>query len=112
MRLRFGALFLLALITPLQISAQSRSGPLSDLYRAQEGGLAHYSSADTTGGNADMRRVAPGETLVLVDHAGAGVVKRWWITIAPRQERRDPATPHRALLLGRRRNAICRGARR
>ena len=58
-------------------------GPLGDLYRAREGGLAHYSSADPTGGNSDRRPIAPGETLELVDHDGAGVVRRWWITIAP-----------------------------
>ena len=31
--------------------------------RAREGGLAHYSSADPTGGNADFRPIPPGETL-------------------------------------------------
>ncbi len=59
-------------------------GPLGDLYMAKSGGLAHYSSEDPTGGNNDRRRIEPGETLVLMDHKGAGVVRRWWITIAPR----------------------------
>ncbi|HSJ13481.1 MAG TPA: DUF2961 domain-containing protein [Longimicrobiales bacterium] len=68
-------------------AAQTRpEGPLGDLYLAREGGIAHYSSADPTGGNADMRPIAPGETLVLVDHAGAGVVRRWWVTISPRRD--------------------------
>lgn len=60
-------------------------GPLGNLFMAREGGLAHYSSADPTGGNNDRKPIAPGETLVLVDHKGAGIVKRWWITIAPRE---------------------------
>jgi hypothetical protein len=60
-------------------------GPLGDLYRAREGGLAHYSSADPTGGNSDRKAIAPGETIVLMNHTGAGVVRRWWITIAPRR---------------------------
>ncbi|MGD8868084.1 MAG: DUF2961 domain-containing protein [Gemmatimonadales bacterium] len=82
-----GGLILAGLLAPAGAGAQIQSGgPLGDLYIAREGGLVHYSSADPTGGNADMRPVEPGETLVLVDHAGAGVVRRWWITIAPRQE--------------------------
>lgn len=75
-----------ALFAPAMLNAQMPAeGPLGDLYLAREGGLAHYASVDTTGGNADFRPVAPGETLVLVDHEGAGVVRRWWITINPRQ---------------------------
>ncbi len=46
--------------------------------------IAHYSSLDSAGKNDDFRRIAPGETITLVDHSGAGIVKRWWITIAPR----------------------------
>jgi hypothetical protein len=83
MNREIAGLLLAALIAPAQTSAQE--GPLGDLYLAREGGLAHYSSHDTTGGNADFRPIAPGQTLVLVDHEGAGVVRRWWITIAPRQ---------------------------
>lgn len=76
-------------IANLQMVASGRAepafeGPLGDLARAQEGGLAHYASSDPQGRNADFRPVAPGEELVLVDHQGAGVVRRWWITIAPR----------------------------
>ena len=59
-------------------------GVLGNLFMARQGGLVHYSSSDTTGGNNDRRGVAPGQTLVLVDHHGAGVVRRWWVTIAPR----------------------------
>jgi len=47
---------------------------------------AHYSSRDTTGGNDDARAIPPGGTLTLVDHHGAGIVRRWWITIAPRDD--------------------------
>lgn len=60
---------------------------LERLIRPLEGGLAHYSSRDRTGGNADWVTVDPGETHTLVDHAGAGVVRRWWVTIAPRNDR-------------------------
>jgi len=71
----------------LQVHAQTMpEGPLGDLYFPRDGGLAHYSSTDPTGGNDDRRPIAPGETLVLVDHHGAGVVRRWWVTIAPRDD--------------------------
>lgn len=68
----------------LSMAYTQTDGPLGDLYIAKSGGLAHYSSEDPTGGNSDRRRIEPGETLVLMDHEGAGVVRRWWITIAPR----------------------------
>ena len=81
----FYYLFALFITTTVYIPAQSQSlGPLGDLHLAREGGLAHYSSADPTGGNSDRRPIAPGETLVLAEHEGTGVVRRWWITIAPR----------------------------
>ena len=73
-------------LTPSPGHAQpgSPAGALDALTRPQATRLAHYSSHDTTGGNADFRRIAPGETLTLVDHHGAGTVRRWWVTIAPR----------------------------
>ncbi|MBW3625277.1 MAG: DUF2961 domain-containing protein, partial [Armatimonadetes bacterium] len=58
-------------------------GTLGQLMLPREGKIAHYSSYERNGGNADFRRVNPGETLTLVDHKGAGAVRRWWITIAP-----------------------------
>jgi hypothetical protein len=74
------------LIAAPDMVAQIHSGgPLGDLYRSREGGLAHYSSVDPTGRNNDRRTIAPGETITLVDHEGAGVLRRWWITIAPRR---------------------------
>ena len=75
--------------------AQTGEGILGDLFLAKEGGLKHYSSHDITGGNADFHKIAPGEKLVLVDHKGAGVVRRWWLTIAPR----NVVEIHRSLVL-------------
>jgi len=40
------------------------------------------SSADPTGGNADMRRMAPGETVTVTDVKGAGRITHIWFTIA------------------------------
>lgn len=71
-------------------SAQSPigAGTLGNLFVPREGKVAHYSSYDRSGGNGDMRGIPPGQTLTLVDHkGGAGIVRRWWITIAPRNNR-------------------------
>ena len=78
------ATLLIGVISSAALFSQVHTGGLlGDLYRAHEGGLIQYSSTDPTGGNADWRPIAPGETLLLVDHKGAGVVRRWWITINP-----------------------------
>ena len=66
------------------ICAQENDGGLSQLYLAKKGGLIHYSSTDSTGGNNDRIFIGPGEKKTLVDHHGAGIVKRWWLTISPR----------------------------
>lgn len=68
--------------------APATAGTLDALTRARAGRLAHYSSHDPRRGNADFRRLAPGDTITLLDHRGAGVVRRWWLTAAPL---RDPA---------------------
>ena len=70
-----------------RVFAQQGSGTLDALARPHAGRIAHYSSRDTTEGNADFRAIAPGETVTLVDHRGAGIVRRWWVTIAPRNNR-------------------------
>ena len=74
----------IVLLAATALDAQPTTGALDALTVPRATRLAHYSSRDTTGGNADFRRIAPGETLTLLDHRGAGVVRRWWITIAPR----------------------------
>ena len=81
---RTSCIVFFVLLTVLKLDAQAPEGPLGDLFLAKEGGIAHYSSYDTSGQNADFRPIAPGQTLVLADHKGAGVVRRWWLTIAPR----------------------------
>ena len=87
--------FLYFLLLAASINAQVAEGPLGDLFLSKEGGLKHYSSYDTTGGNADFRTLAPGEKLELVNRKGAGVVRRWWLTIAPR----NVVEVHRSLII-------------
>lgn len=79
--------FLASILTLMpQGNAQPLGGSLDALTRSRDSRVAHYSSWDRTLRNDDFRRIAPGETVTLVDHDGPGVVRRWWITIAPRND--------------------------
>jgi hypothetical protein len=60
------------------------NGPLDALTRPRGTSIAHYSSWDRNGKNEDFRAIGPGETLTLMDHRGGGVVRRFWLTISPR----------------------------
>src|SRR5208337_5618321 len=44
------------------------------------------SSYDRSGGNADYRQIASGETLTLLDEAGPGTITHIWITIATAEQ--------------------------
>jgi DUF2961 family protein len=61
-------------------------GPLDYLFARPAGGerFLHISSTDTTGGNHDFVEVAAGDSAVLLDARGPGVVRRLWITVASR----------------------------
>jgi hypothetical protein len=48
------------------------------------GAFVQISSYDTTGGNADRVEIAPGDSAVLLDVSGSGVIRRVWITVASR----------------------------
>jgi hypothetical protein len=69
---------------PAQAPAAVGGGSLDALMRQRDGRITDYTSHDPKLGNADFRVLAPGETVTLVDHQGAGIVRRWWVTIAPR----------------------------
>ncbi len=81
---KFGfLLIILGLAAPALAQAPSGlSGWLSSLPEPHDYVLKRVSSYDRTGGNADFRRVAPGETLTLLDESGPGVITHVWITIA------------------------------
>jgi len=75
-----------SVIAVATVTAQQPDGALDALVRPHAARIAHYSSHDTTGGNADFRMIAPGQTLTLLDHRGAGIIRRLWVTIAPRDD--------------------------
>jgi len=77
---------LLALLSVCFISiplfSQSPDTSLSSLPQAKDYVQHRSSSYDRTGGNADARPIAPGETLTLLDENGPGLITHVWVTIA------------------------------
>jgi hypothetical protein len=71
-----------ALILPAATVAQDPAGWLSSIPQAKDYVQHRSSSYDRTGGNADMRQIAAGETLTLLDEAGPGLISHIWVTIA------------------------------
>jgi hypothetical protein len=59
-------------------------GPFSHLYQPATGEFVQISSYDTTGGNRDRLEIPEGETVVLLDEEGPGVIQRIWITVSSR----------------------------
>ena len=55
---------------------------ITSLPQAKDYVQHRVSSYDRTGGNADARSIAPGETLTLLDEAGPGSISHIWVTIA------------------------------
>ena len=82
-----------ALCAALPVRAQRNAsvadliGPLAGLAAPHKGTAKHEGSGDRKGGNDDFRPLAPGETLTLLDTKGAGIVHRFWVTIAPRADK-------------------------
>jgi len=61
--------------------AQKASEWLAGLPQAKEYAQKRASSYDRSGGNADYRRIAAGETLVLMDERGPGEITHFWTTM-------------------------------
>jgi len=59
-------------------------GPFDHLLTPRDDSFLHVSSYDTTGGNIDRLEIAAGDSAVLLDMEGAGVIRRIWITVASR----------------------------
>lgn len=61
-------------------------GPLGSLAALKPWRTRRCSTFDRTGGNHDFTSMAPGETLVLADIKGAGIVRHIWMTLECRQD--------------------------
>ena len=66
----------------LSVSAQDAGIWLNGLPQAKDYVQKRASSYDRSGGNADFRSIAPGETLTLMDESGPGLISHIWVTIA------------------------------
>jgi hypothetical protein len=67
------------------VSAQTGGGPnpaLSDLISPHNYIQKRASSYDRSGGNDDFVKIAPGNTITLLDGAGPGIITHIWMTIA------------------------------
>jgi len=72
-----------ALCAPVVGQAELASSDLlTGLPAARDYVQKRSSSYDRSGGNADSRPIAPGQTLTLLDDAGPGIVTHIWFTIA------------------------------
>ncbi len=80
MRKALPLIMLLALAAPAM--AQNFSDWLGRLPEPHDYVLKRVSSYDRTGGNADYREVAPGQTFTVLDESGPGVITHVWFTIA------------------------------
>jgi Protein of unknown function (DUF2961) len=63
-------------------SENDRSAQLSDLVLPHTYVQKRASSYDRTGGNDDFVKIAPGETITLLNDSGPAIVTHLWITIA------------------------------
>ena len=84
----FGLVVLLTLIS-LSLSgaalAQAQNSWKVDPTQPQDYKLVRVSSYDRSGGNADFRSIQPGQTLVVMDDDGPGVITHVWFTLYSRE---------------------------
>jgi Protein of unknown function (DUF2961) len=77
---------LLALVTfcflTIPLFSQDAANWLDGLPQAKDYVQRRVSSYDRSGGNADNRQIAGGETLTLLDDNGPGLISHVWVTIA------------------------------
>jgi len=59
-----------------------QGGPWDRLLTPGPGQFLHVSSYDTSGGNRDRHEIAPGDSVVLLELEGPGVIRQLWITVA------------------------------
>jgi hypothetical protein len=79
------ACLLIGLARCASVSAQTGGGPnaaLSDLISPHNYIQKRASSYDRSGGNDDFVKIAPGNTITLLDDTGPGIITHIWMTIA------------------------------
>jgi hypothetical protein len=81
--LSFLSLFIIMATAPCAY-AQS-SAPKIDLTQPQDYILKRASSFDPTGGNADYRKISPGQTLTVLDADGPAALTHIWFTLSSQE---------------------------
>jgi hypothetical protein len=61
---------------------QPELGPFEHLLQPASSEFLQVSSYDTTGGNRDRLEIPEGDTVVLLDAEGPGIIQRIWITVS------------------------------
>jgi len=82
MRITIVALVMVLAVPAFPQTEMLGSDLLSGLPTPRDYVQKRSSSYDRSGGNADSRPIAPGETLTLLDAAGPGTITHIWFTIA------------------------------
>ncbi len=80
--MRKPAILFATLMLAVPAPAQYLSDLMPNLTEPHDYVLKRISSYDRSGANADMRKIAPGETLTIFEESGPGVITHIWITIA------------------------------
>ncbi|MDX8480284.1 DUF2961 domain-containing protein [Mesorhizobium sp. VK24D] len=65
---------------------QAGLSPLRGLAKLRDARTRRFSSYDRTGGNDDRLHIEPGETVVIAEYDGAGIVTHIWATLACNSE--------------------------
>ncbi len=63
-------------------SSTREAGSLDHLFLPTDAAFWQVSSFDTSGGNRDRLEIAPGDSAILLDVAGPGIVRRLWLTVS------------------------------
>ncbi len=74
--------FLAVCLISVPVFSQTPEAWLSSLPQSKDYVQHRSSSYDRSGGNADARPIAAGETLTLLDENGPGLITHVWVTIA------------------------------
>jgi hypothetical protein len=83
MRIERVVLLVIVVLLPVfSVLAQSHSDWRVDLTQPQDYVLKRVSSFDRSGGNADFRPIAPGQTLTILDADGPATLTHIWFTLA------------------------------
>src|SRR5438874_2425964 len=84
MRLRFVRSARVGLVVAVAACGQPAppTGSFDHLFAPPEGRFQHVSSTDTSGGNHDFVEIPAGDSPVLLDTPGSGIVRRLWATVS------------------------------